>query len=156
MRVKHVFFLADLGKLSNLERLDCRHNQLTSVPLLSSCQSLKVRVILTALPSTHKNTIIQRFKKNFLSSMRPCRRRDFFGVFFVCGSYSKRQSCTISRQKSSEKTYVKHTKKTLLFTQDISVWKLMKTKWYHSNAKTLPKIFYLKCHTRGVLSKDKN
>ena len=49
-RVKHVFFLADLGKLSNLERLDCRHNQLTSVPLLSSCQSLKVRVILTASP----------------------------------------------------------------------------------------------------------
>ena len=49
-RVKRVFFLADLGKLSNLERLDCRHNQLTSVPLLSSCQSLKVRVILTALP----------------------------------------------------------------------------------------------------------
>ena len=49
-RVKHVLFLADLGNLSNLERLDCRHNQLTSVPLLSSCQSLKVRVILTALP----------------------------------------------------------------------------------------------------------
>ena len=48
--LKHVFFLADLGKLSNIERLDCRHNQLTSVPLLSSCQSLKVRVILTAPP----------------------------------------------------------------------------------------------------------
>ena len=49
-RVKHVFFLTDLGNLSNLERLDCRHNHLTRVPLLSSCQSLKVRVILTALP----------------------------------------------------------------------------------------------------------
>ena len=85
-RVKHVFFLADLGKLSNLERLDCRHNQLTSVPLLSSCESLKVCVILTAVPSTHKNTIIQSFKKSFLLSMRPCRRRVFFGVLFVCGS----------------------------------------------------------------------
>ena len=47
-RIKHLFFLADFGKLSNLERLDCRHNQLTSVPLLSSCQSLKVRVILNS------------------------------------------------------------------------------------------------------------
>jgi len=32
----------DLGKLNNLERLDCRDNQLTSVPILTSCQSLKV------------------------------------------------------------------------------------------------------------------
>ena len=82
-RVKHVFFLADLGKLSNLERLDCRHNQLTSVPRLSSCQSLKVRVILTALPSTHKNTIIQRFKKTF--SQACVHVAD--GFFWVCFSF---------------------------------------------------------------------
>ena len=33
-----------------------------------------------------------------------------------------------AKQKSSEKTYVKHTKKTLLFTQAIPMWKLMKKK----------------------------
>ena len=35
------------------------------------------------------------------------------------------------------------------------MWKIMKKKWYHSNAKTLPKIFYLKCHIWGVYPKTK-
>ena len=39
-----LMYFSDLGRLSNLERLDCRHNQLSGVPILSSCQSLKVGV----------------------------------------------------------------------------------------------------------------
>ena len=31
----------------------------------------------------------------------------------------------------------------------------MKEKWYHSSAKTLPKIFYLKCYTRGFYPKTR-
>ena len=42
MHLKLFVLFSDLGRLSNLERLDCRHNQLTNVPLLTSCQSLKV------------------------------------------------------------------------------------------------------------------
>ena len=35
------------------------------------------------------------------------------------------------------------------------MWKLMKKKWYHSNAKTRPKIFYLKGHRRGFYPKTR-
>ena len=50
MIFKHCFL--DLGKLNNLERLDCRDNQLTSVPILTSCQSLKVCGAFSDLFST--------------------------------------------------------------------------------------------------------
>lgn len=40
------FLSPELGNLHNLERLDCRHNNLSVIPLLTSCQALKVQFVL--------------------------------------------------------------------------------------------------------------